>query len=136
MAWSGARDGRWRPALLVVVGLGLVVLAATLWSAGAARTATTTGDVVEIRGTPDGARPVIAFEAGGEVHTVEAGVAERPPAFAVGDPARIAYDPSDPTNADLDDPLVTRWGPLGLAAGGVLLLGLGGAGLRRRPRPD
>jgi len=52
--------------------------------------------------------PVVEFEAGGRVYSIEGDTASYPPAYDVGERVPVIYDPSDPQTAQINK-WTERW---------------------------
>lgn len=46
--------------------------------------------------------PVVEFEAGGRLYSIEGNNASDPPAYRMGESVRVIYDPSNPEKAQID----------------------------------
>jgi hypothetical protein len=127
--------------ILLVAGIGLVVLGASLHQNTTAFLATAVpaaGRVVDlaVNHSSDSSTwsPVVEFEVGDRSYRFKDSIGSDPPSYRRGDAVRVLYDPDQPQRARIDR---GRWNtaiPILIAAFGALLCSLGvwSAAQRRR----
>ena len=69
--------------------------------------------------------PTVDFTVDGETHSFQGSVGSNPPAYEIGDPVEVAYDPEDPANARLASFWTAYFLPLVLCGIGVVFTPIG-----------
>ena len=121
----------------VFVAFGLLWLGAAAYFA---ENLMVVGDYAQARGVVvdlDGGTPVVSYvTARGDTATFWSSVSSDPPAYRIGEPVDVRYDPARPWKAEIPGAgrfLVVAFALFGLVFGGVGL-GIGGAGVWRARR--
>lgn len=135
--------------IFLLIGLGLLGGAAYLvldTRADIARAETAAGTVIDLIGRRDSDGDTIYYPhvryvtRSGETVEFTASVGSSPPAFDVGEPVSVLYDPAAPTEARIDSFFQLWFGAVILGGIGLVFIVIGGAGsliaLRSRAKPE